>query len=137
MAKHRIAVEHMNTYSTERQWSTMQLFFLMRKSSMNWHGVISQTFCKVKKKKSKVQRSFTVFYLLFKKKEIMRKTHISAYLKRKKNREDKPENNEAGYPWGWKRFGNEGQFCEYIFMCSVDFWNHMTTLCIQEIKLNH
>ena len=27
MAKHRIAVEHMNTYSTERQWSTMQLFF--------------------------------------------------------------------------------------------------------------
>ena len=55
----------------------------------------------------------------------------------KKNKKDKPENNEAGCPQGWKRFGSEGQFSEYIFRCTVDFWNHITTVRIQEIKLNH
>ena len=83
-----------------------------------------------------MQRAFTICYLLYKKKEIMRKhTHICLFLQ--KNKKDKPENNEAGCPQGWKRFGSEGQFSEYIFRCTVDFWNHITTVRIQEIKLNH
>ena len=66
----------------------------------------------------------------------MRKhTHICLFLQ--KDRKGKPENNGAGCPQGWKRFGSEGQFSEYIFRCAVDYWNHITTLLIQEIKLNH